>query len=157
MDKKYLSYEEALVKLQAYCAYQERCHQEVRRKLLDLGIYGDEIYQVISDLIEDNFLNEERFACQFAGGKFRVKKWGKNKIIRELKQREISEYCIKKAIKTEIPDEDYYITLQLVIEKRAAMVKDTNLFKRRQKIARYVIDKGFESSLVWEVIKELED
>ena len=80
MAKKYLSYDEGLAKLQAFCAYQERCHQEVRQKILDLGIYGDDIDQIIGALIEDNFLNELRFATVYVGGKFRIKKWGVSRL-----------------------------------------------------------------------------
>lgn len=153
--KKYISYDEARSKLQAYCAYQERCHKEVRSKLFDLGIYGDDVDAIISDLIEDNFLNELRYAIAFAGGKFRIKKWGKYRITRELKMKQVSAYSIKKAIQSEIPDADYLETLEQVIEKRNRLLREPNKFKRKQKIAKYVIDKGFESPLVWETINRL--
>lgn len=153
--KKYISYDEARSKLQAYCAYQERCHKEVRSKLFDLGIYGDDIDAIISDLIEDNFLNELRYAIAFAGGKFRIKKWGRYRITRELKMKQVSAYSIKKAIQSEIPDADYLETLEQVIEKRNRLLREPNKFKRKQKIAKYVIDKGFESPLVWETIHRL--
>ena len=155
MMKKYISYEKALSKLQAYCAYQERCHQEVRSKLLDLGIYGDDLDNIIADLIEDNFLNEQRYAIAFAGGKFRVKKWGKIRIIRELKRNKISEYCIKKAIKSELPEADYIQTLQEVLEKKARLLNESNPFKRKQKLAKHAMEKGFESFLVWEQLNQL--
>ena len=157
MAKRYLSYDEGLAKLQAFCAYQERCHQEVRQKILDLGIYGDDTDQIIGALIEDNFLNELRFATVYVGGKFRIKKWARIKIKRELKRKKISEYCIKKAFKTEISDDDYYNTLLQVIEKKDKLTQESNPFKRRQKIAKYVMDKGFESYLVWEGIKDFFD
>lgn len=157
MSKKYISYEEALAKLQHFCAYQERCHQEVKQKILDLGIYGEEVDEIIATLIENNFLNEMRFAEVFAGGKFRIKKWGRNKIKQALKQKRVSEYCIKKALKQEIPTEDYYQTLVKVLEKKNKLLKESNHYKRRQKLARYAMDRGFESSLVWEVIKSLLD
>ncbi|WP_052597816.1 regulatory protein RecX [Aureispira sp. CCB-QB1] len=153
--KKYISYDQARSKLQAFCAYQERCHKEVRSKLLDLGIYGDDVDAIIADLIEDNFLNELRYAIAFAGGKFRIKKWGKHRIIRELKLNQVSAYSIKKAIQNELPDEDYLETLEQVIQKRNRLLKEPNLYKRKQKIAKYVIDKGFESPLVWETIHRL--
>ena len=148
--KKYISYDEALSKLQAYCAYQERCHKEIRSKLIALGIYGEDIDHIISDLIEDNFLNELRYATAYAGGKFRVKKWGKVRIIRDLKFNLISEYCIKKAIKSELPDDDYIKTLKEVIKKKDKLLHEKNKFKRKAKLAKYVMDKGFESFLVWE-------
>lgn len=157
MSKKYLSYEEALAKLQHFCAYQERCHQEVKQKILDLGVYGDTVDEIIATLIEDNFLNEMRFAAVFAGGKFRIKKWGRNKIKQALKQKRVSEYCIKKALKQEISVEDYYQTLVQVIKKKNKLLKEPNIYKRKQKLARYAVDRGFESSLAWEVIKNLLD
>lgn len=153
--KKYISYDEALFKLQAYCAYQERCHYEVRRKLIDLGIYGDDIDQITATLIEDNYLNEMRFAEAYAGGKFRIKKWGKYKIKRELKYKKVSEYCIKKAIKSEISDKDYYSTLVHVLEKKDRLLKEPNHYKRKQKLAKYALTKGFESAFIWELINEL--
>ena len=146
------TYDKALAKLQSYCAYQERCHKEVRQKLLDLGIYGDDLDEIIATLIEDNFLNEQRYAIAFAGGKFRVKQWGKYRITRALKQNNISAYCIKKAIESEIEYEDYIATLDAIIEKRNRLLKEKNPFRRRQKIAQYALDKGFESSLIWERI-----
>ena len=154
MSKKYISYDEAVLKLQHFCAYQERCHQEVKQKILDLGIYGEEVDQLIATLIEDNFLNEMRFAEVFAGGKFRIKKWGRYKIQQALKQKGVSEYCIKRALKSEIPIEDYHQTLLQILEKKNKTTRETNLYKRKQKLARYAIDKGFESNLVWEALKE---
>lgn len=153
--KKHLSYEQARAKLQAYCAYQERCHKEVRSKILDLGIYGDDVDAIIADLIEDNFLNEQRYAIAFAGGKFRIKKWGKNRIIHALKQMQISNYCIKKAIQSEFPEEAYQATLLQVIQKKDQLLKEKNRFRRKQKLAKHTIEKGFESHLVWEALNRL--
>lgn len=153
--KKHLSYEEARSKLQAYCAYQERCHKEVRSKLLELGIYGADLDSIISDLIEDNFLNELRYAIAFAGGKFRVKKWGKNRIVQALTINQVSAYCIKKAIKSELPEEDYWETMKQIIQKKDRLLKEKNLFKRKLKLAKYTIDKGFESPFVWNIINNL--
>jgi regulatory protein len=152
--KKYISKEEALRKLQKYCAYQDRCHQEVRTKLIELGCYGDDLEEVISELILENFLNEERFARSYARGKFRFKKWGRIRIKRELKMRKISAYCIKKAME-EIGDDEYYTELEKLILKKNNTVAEQNEFKRRKKLADYVIRKGFESFLAWEIIKEL--
>ena len=108
--KKYTSPEDALKKLQRYCAYQDRCHKEVRSKLLDLGVYGDELEAIIAELVTENFLNEERFARSYARGKFRMRQWGKKRIVRELKVRDISEYCIRKAL-LEIEEDVYYENL----------------------------------------------
>lgn len=152
--KKYISKDEALSKLERYCAYQDRCHQEVRSKLLDLGIYGDDLEEIISDLISDNFLNEERYARSYARGKFRIKKWGKNRILRELKMRKISAYCLRKAME-EIEEVEYEQTLRAVIEKKNRTLRETDAYKRRYKLVQFAIQKGFESSLAWEMVKEL--
>lgn len=149
--KKYTSKDDALKKLQRYCAYQDRCHQEVRTKLLDLGIYGDDLEEIIAELIQENFLNEERFARSFARGKFRMKKHGRDRIRRELKMRRISAYCIRKAM-TEIEEEDYLKTLGEVIEKKSKTLKETNPFVRKAKLAKYAIGRGFESAMVWEAL-----
>ncbi len=151
---KYISEDEALKKLQRYCAYQDRCHQEVRSKLLDLGIYGDALERVIVELIQENFLNEERFAKSYAGGKFRIKKWGRTRILRELKMRKISAYCIKKAMQ-EIEDDAYQKTLYQLLEKKNEFLREPNYYKRKKKLATYLIYKGYESHLVWAAINEV--
>ncbi|MFQ5445382.1 MAG: regulatory protein RecX [Saprospiraceae bacterium] len=153
-QKKYLSKDDALIRMQRYCAYQERCHKEVRNKLLDLGIYGQDLEDIIADLIGENFLNEERFACTFARGKFRIKRWGRNRILRELKMRDISNYCIRKAME-EIEEEEYIDTLRQVLKKKAARMKEESDFVRKSKLAQYAIRRGFESALVWEVLSEI--
>ena len=99
--KKYLTKEQALQKIKHYCAYQERCHNEVKEKLYNLGVWKKEHDEIIATLIEENYLNEERFAIAFAGGRFRIKKWGRVKIKYELKQKQVSDYCIKKSIETD--------------------------------------------------------
>ncbi len=153
--KKYVSKEEALHKLQRYCAYQDRCHQEVRTKLLELGIYGDDLEEIISDLIQENFLNEERFARSFARGKFRIKKWGRNRILQELKKRNISGYCLRMAM-TEIEEGEYLKTLKEVLKKKDGLLKEQNSFKRKNKLAQYGISRGFENNLIWEAVNEME-
>jgi len=150
---KYVSKEEGLAKLQRYCVYQDRCHQEVRYKLLDLGIYGDDLEEIIAELISENFLNEERFARSYARGKFRIKRWGRIRIGLELKKRNISAYCRKKAME-ELAEEDYEGTLRQLIEKRQEQEKERNLYKKKGKIAQHFIRKGFESYLVWGILNE---
>ena len=152
---KYLSKEEGLAKLQKYCAYQDRCHQEVRTKLINLGIYGNILEEIISELISDNFLNEESFARSFARGKFRMRRWGKNRIVNELKFRKITDYCIRKAM-TEIDDEEYLQTLHEVIQKKKKHLREKDPFKANNKIAKYAIGRGFESELVWKKVKEMQ-
>ena len=153
-QKKYISKQDALARLQKYCAYQDRCHQEVRSKLVEIGIYGDDLEEIIVDLIQDKFLDEQRFALSFARGKFRYKKWGRIRIRRELKMRDISDYCMKKAM-AEIEEEDYIQTIQTLLTKKDQQIKEKNPYKRRKKLADYVIGKGYESFLVWNEIRTM--
>ncbi|WKB82503.1 regulatory protein RecX [Cellulophaga omnivescoria] len=145
---------EATHKLEQYCAYQERCHKEVTKKLKDMGMITDARDLIITHLIKENYLNEERFAQSFARGKFNIKKWGKNRIINELKFRDISIYNIKTALK-EIDEDQYIQTLNELASKRANEVKETNIYKKRKKIADYLLYRGWESHLVYEKVQEL--
>jgi regulatory protein len=155
--KKYISKEAALQKIQRFCAYQERCHKEVRFKLIELGIYGDDLEELMVSLIADNFLNEERFAKTYARGKFRLKQWGKLRIIRELKARDISDYCIKKAV-GEIDETEYVNTIRGIISKKKGLESNTlDAFSLHQKLAHYAISRGYEPDLVWRVIKEKDE
>lgn len=147
MDKKALTPEQALQKLKHYCAYQERCHQEVVEKLYELGVWKKEHDAILATLIEENYLNEERFAIQFAGGKFRTRQWGRVKIRYELRQRKVSEYCIKKALK-QIDEEDYLATLEKLAEQKFASLRGGQFLLRKKKTMDYLIGKGFEPGLV---------
>lgn len=154
MYKKQLTKEQALQKLKHYCAYQERCHAEVKEKLFQLGVWSKDHDELITALIEENYLNEERFAIAFAGGKFRVKQWGRVKIKYELKQKQVSEYCIKKALK-QIDDDTYRQTLQELAEKKYAALKNEQYLVRQKKTADYLIRHGFEQGFVMETIKAI--
>lgn len=149
-NKKTYSVDEALKKAESYCAYQDRCHQEVRYKLIEWGIYGNDLESILLHLIEHNFLNEERFARSFARGKFRIKKWGKIKIEAELKQRQVSSYCIKKGFE-EIEDEDYIATLELLIEKDKLLLKTP---ATKNKLIQSLMRKGYEYVLIADLIKQ---
>ena len=151
--KKFLTPTQALERLRKYCAFQERSQQEVRNKLVELGQRGNELENIMVQLIEEGFLNEERFALAYARGKFRMKEWGRTKIVRELKRKGISDYCINKALK-EIDDRDYRKTMLAALKKKAPTLKDKNIFSRRQKLSNYLIGRGFEPELVWEEVKE---
>ena len=140
-------------KIESWCAYQERSHYEVREKLYSYGLYSSDVEQIITSLITDNFLNEERFALAYVSGKFKIKKWGRVKIKQGLKFKRVSEYCIKKGINSIDPDE-YEKTIHELIEKKSRSVKEKNEFKRKSKIAQYIISRGFESDLVWNALKE---
>lgn len=150
-----LTKEQALQKLKHYCAYQERCHSEVKEKLYSLGLWKKDVEEVVSLLIEENYLNEERFAIQFAGGHFRTKYWGKVKILYALKQKQVGEYCIKKAISA-IDETDYRKTLEkLARNKWEALTGEENLYVRRRKLQDYLMQKGYEADLAAGVVKEV--
>lgn len=138
-----------------YCNYQERCHAEVRNKLYELGCKTPEVEQHIADLIEADLLNEERYARAYARGHFRMKNWGKQKIINQLRFNKISEYCIKKAL-TEIDPYEYDAVLKKLAEKKWNECRsDRNQFVRRNKVYRYLVQKGYENDLVQNAINDL--
>lgn len=144
--------EKALQKIGQFCAYQERNHKEVKEKLYSYGLYKDQVEELISKLIQENFLNEERYAIAYAGGKFRAKDWGKNKIKYGLKQHQVSDYCIKKALKT-IDEEEYVKTLQkLFAAKEKTLKSEKNIFIKKKKIQQYLMQKGYEVSLINELL-----
>ena len=154
-ETKNIGTEKAFQKAKFYCAYQERSHAEVKKKLYGFGLYKNEVELLICQLIEENYLNEERFAMAFAGGKFRIKQWGKTKIKYELKQRQISDYSITKALEA-IPDEDYEKTLKkLAAEKLDTLRSEQNIFTKRSKLQNYLVGKGYEFNLVREIVREL--
>ena len=137
-----------------YCQYQDRCQKEIRNKLYENGASKDEVAELMIELIELKLIDEERYARNFARGKFRIKNWGKRKIIFELKQDQISEYCIKKGL-SEIDDEEYLQTLERLTERKIPeFMKDKNLFTRRAKLQRYLSQKGYEQELIAEMIKK---
>ncbi|MFK7832928.1 MAG: regulatory protein RecX [Winogradskyella sp.] len=152
-SKKTYTVDEAKKKLEHYCAYQERCHKEVQHKLREMSMIPQAIDVIMVHLIEHNFLNEERFAKAFVRGKFRIKKWGKNRLVRELKFRGISKYSMDTALK-EIDLDDYYAALDELVQKRIAQVKETNHFKKKKKVADYLLYRGWESHLIYEKLNE---
>ena len=140
-----------LDKARKYCAYQERSQQEVRDKLYDWGLHRNEVEQCIAQLVSENYLNEQRFAIAYAGGKFRMKEWGRIKIKLALKQKKVSDYCIRKALE-EISTIDYQKTLHKLLSKKGKEVKESNPIKKKYKVAQYAISRGFEPEMVWEVL-----
>lgn len=141
---------QAKSKVELYCAYQERSQMEVRKKLKELEIEHDIAENIIVDLIENNFINEERFALAYAGGKFRINKWGKIKIKQGLKQHNISEYCIKKALQS-IEEEDYTKTLEKLIDKKLKETKESSIQKKTNAIISSIVNKGYE----WEFTNDI--
>jgi len=153
-NKKSYTVDEATKVLEHFCSYQERSHKEVEKKLYDLKMIPAAKEKIILHLIQYNFLNEERFSKAFARGKFSIKKWGKLKIINELKFRDISSYNIKTALK-EIDDQEYKNTIQVLAEKKIKLIKEANHFKKKSKLSAYLISKGYESLLVYEIVNQL--
>jgi regulatory protein len=142
----------ALAKAENYCAYQERSQQEVRDKLYEWGLWPDAIEQVISELIQGNFLNEERFAKAYAKGKFSQKAWGRAKIKQGLKQKRVPDVLIKKALLT-IDADDYFTALTRLLDKKACTISEKNELKRRYKLQQYAMARGYEADLIAEVLK----
>lgn len=146
------TFEEAKKKIYRYCAYQERCHQEVKNKLYELGLRSAQVDELIAHLITEGFINEERFAKAFAGGKFRLKKWGRLKIMHELEARGLTATCIRIGLK-EIDDQEYGQTLVRLIRKKIRETAEGNPYRLRDKVAKSLIAKGYEPDLVWKEIK----
>ncbi len=149
------SYVEIRKKLEHYCAYQDRCHQEVYQKMFSFNLTSNEKEEVMVYLIDNNFLNEERFAQSFVRGKHNYKKWGKTRITNELKARNISSTIIKIALK-EINDSLYFETFEELANKHWETISETNLMKKRKKFCDYFMRKGWENELIYEKVKELE-
>lgn len=149
-----LTKEQALQKLKQYCTYQERCHYEVRQKLYELKAPAKEHDEIIAALIEEDYLNEERFAKQYAGGKFRMKGWGKKKIMNGLREKQINDFVIKTALK-EIDEDDYRSTIQEEAEKKFKLLKSEQWMVRRKKTMDYLLQKGYEYELVNGIVNSL--
>jgi len=147
------NFQEALAKLQKYCSYQERCLQEVKRKLLAIGATANVAGQIIDSLIEEGYLNEERFAKSFARGRFRYKKWGRIRIEMELGRRQVKDVYIISALDS-IDENSYLETLTELIRKKNNQVKAPDIYSRRKKIADYMVRKGYEPEIVWKELKE---
>jgi len=153
--QKHPGREQALQKIRHFCSYQERCHSEVREKLYSYGLWKNDTEAILSQLIEENYLNEERFALAFAGGRFRMKQWGRVKINFELKQKRISEYCIRIAL-AQFEESDYLRTLRdLALDKWEKLRKEKNIFIRKRKVQDYLLQKGYEPDLVGHTLREI--
>lgn len=149
--KKYLSKLQAREKIEHYCAYQERSQKEVRNKLYELGLKSSDVEEIISDLIQTNFINEERFALAYARGKFRMKQWGKIKIKQGLKLKGITDRLLKTALAS-IDDEQYIQTLLAVLQKKSAKISEKDPYKRRYKLSQHAMLRGFEPDIIAEVL-----
>jgi regulatory protein len=149
--QKYLSKLQAREKIEHYCAYQERSQKEVRNKLYELGLKSSDVEEMISDLIQTNFINEERFALAYARGKFRMKQWGKIKIKQGLKIKGITDRLLKTALAS-IDDEQYIQTLLAVLQKKSVKISEKDSYKRRYKLSQYAMLRGFEPDIIAEVL-----
>ncbi len=147
--------EAARMRIRKYCDYRERNHLEVREKLYSFGLYTAQVENLLSELVQENLLNEERYATAFARGKFRTRHWGKVKITYELKQKQVSAYCIKKALK-ELDEEEYLSVLKkLADDKNEFLRKEKNMAIKKQKLFRYLLQKGYESQHIQKIITTL--
>jgi len=156
LKSKKLTYtvEEAKKGLEHYCSYQDRCHKEVQQKLFKMRMIPEACELIILHLMEHDFLNEERYAKSFARGKFNIKNWGKIRIVNELKQKNISKYNIETALK-EIEEEEYHSRIKFLAVKKYELLSEPNNFKKRQKLIDFLLRKGYENYLVYDVVKEI--
>lgn len=152
--KKSFTVDEIKRKLEQYCVYQDRCHKEVEQKMWDYNLIPEAKELILLSLLQNNFLNEERFSKSYARGKFRIKSWGKQRIVRELKFRNISAYNIKTALK-EIDETEYIETIYRITENRNEVISESNIYKRKQKLIGFLMRKGFENELIYKVVNEV--
>jgi len=154
MQKKKLTKEQALQKLRHYCRYQERCRGEVKNKLFELGIHNDEHDEMIKELIDENYLNEERLALAFVNGKFKMKQWGRKKIHYALKEKKLNEETIQKAL-GQINNSDYLHILQKHVKEKYASLKHEQYLIRKKKTMDYLMQKGYETGLIKTFVEQL--
>ena len=153
-QRKVFTVDEIKRKLENYCVYQDRCHKEVEQKMWEYRLIPEARELILLSLMKDNFLNEERFSKSFARGKFRIKSWGKQRIVRELKFKDISAYNIKTALK-EIDEEEYLATIYRITENRNNVISEPNIYKRKKKLIDFLLRKGFENDLIFKTVNEI--
>ena len=155
-SRKTYTLEEARRRMEQFCAYRERCHQEVVGKLRSMGMIPEAVDTIVVGLIEGGFLSEERFAKAFARGKFRQKGWGKARIRRELKMRQVTEFLIMKALE-EIELPEYLETFDAIAIKRWKQLADvSDRQKKLRKFVDYLLYRGWDVDMILEKAKELE-
>mgnify|MGYP003633734985 FL=1 len=153
-QRKVFTVDEIKRKLENYCVYQDRCHKEVEQKMWEYRLIPEARELILLSLMKDDFLNEERFSKSFARGKFRIKSWGKQRIVRELKFKDISAYNIKTALK-EIDEEEYLATIYRITENRNNVISEPNIYKRKKKLIDFLLRKGFENDLIFKTVNEI--
>lgn len=149
------NFNDLLLKAERFCAYRERCTFEIKQKMKELNAQEGETEKVIASLQEDNYLSDERYARLFTSGKFRIKRWGKNKIRAELRMKKIPDSLIYNALDT-LDEDEYQKTIEHLIKKKEREVKSKNAKDKIRKIAMFLLSKGFESELVWKALKQTE-
>ena len=154
MKSKIYDLKDVKLRIRHYCAKEDRCQQQVIDKLSNYGVSISVLEEILQDLIHEKYVDEERYARSFCSGKFKIKKWGRQKIIFELKKKKVSEVCIQKGLE-EIDEVAYLNTLQQLLEKKKDSTNDANQFLRKKKIVDYLVRKGYESDLVWEAVHKL--
>ena len=154
LKKTVFTVDEIKRKLEQYCVYQDRYHKEVEQKMREYNLIPEAKELILLSLMQDNFLNEERFAKSFARGKFRIKNWGKQRIVRELKFKDISPYNIKTALK-EIDETEYLNTIYRITENRNEVISEPNYYKRKKKLVDFLMRKGFENELIFKTVNEV--
>ncbi len=155
MAVKIYDLKEAKTRIRHYCAKEDRCQQQVIDKLYSYGLSKAVIDHFLVELIQEKFVDEERYARSFASGKFKINKWGRRKIVFELKKKKVSAFCIQKGLE-EINESDYLAAVEhLLLKKRSMIIKNTNPFIRKKKMINYVVGKGYEPELVWQAINNL--
>jgi regulatory protein len=152
---KYWTDDEGLQNMKKFCVEQERCQEEIRKKLIDHQIYGERTEGIIADLILEDYLNEERFACAYVRGKFRMNQWGKQMILQGLKSKKISDYCIKKAFKSEIGEKEYLVALETLLAKKLKTLKKENKYQAKQKLVSFAMGKGYSSNDINIVLEDM--
>ena len=152
-DKGY-TVDQIKTKMEHYCAYQDRCHYDVEKKIREFFLIPEAKDEILLGLMQDNFLNEERFAKSFARGKFRIKHWGRKKITQELKKRNISEYLITKGLE-EINISEYYTTLETLMRKKKESITSKNDYELNNKLISFMLNKGYEYDLIKETLNDL--
>ncbi|MEO5602237.1 MAG: regulatory protein RecX [Cyclobacteriaceae bacterium] len=146
--------QEAAEKIRQYCAYQERSHLEVRNKLYGYGLFRNEVDEILLGLLTDGYLNEERFAKAFAGGKFRMKQWGRIKITHALEAKGVSKNCIQIGLK-EIDSATYIESLRELLTRKSKTIQEDNIYATREKLSKYAMQKGYEPELVWSMVRDI--
>ena len=150
-QKKSFTVDELQKKMEYYCVYQDRCHQEVERKMTEYQLIPEAKEKILLHLMQHNLKNEERFSRSFARGKFRIKNWGKQRIVRELKNKNISNYNIKSALK-EINEDEYLQTIYRITENRNNSITEKNIYKRKKKLQDFLLRKGYEYDLIFKTV-----